>query len=335
MDFAWRRVLPLASCSLASLASAQWQALDLHPSGRTWSRGDAMIGAKQGGSAQNRAGVWSGSAGTWVELHPVGAFDSRCWGVSSSQEVGQVNVGGLTQASLWQGSSGTWTSLHPPDSTLSVAFACIGNQQVGFATIAGVNRAGIWTGTSGSWLDVHPAGSTDSRLLCTNGASQGGYARMSGSRRASLWSGSAASWTDLTPSWAGDGIVYALDEHRQVGTAGFRACLWYGTPLSAVSLHPDGAAQSFAFAGYRGVQAGGVIFTSGGPERASVWFGTKESRTDLHQFLPPGFTSSEARAVWRDARYVYVFGYATLPSLDSHAVLWRRKFPGALSAPGG
>jgi hypothetical protein len=54
------------------------------------------------------------------------------------------------------------------------------------------------------------------------------------------------------------------------------------------------------------VQVGsGVV---GGTTRASLWTATAASWVDLHSFLS-GFSSSQARDVWRDGATVYVVGY--------------------------
>jgi hypothetical protein len=55
--------------------------------------------------AQSRAGLWRGTAATWVDLHPQGAQWSDGWGTFDGQQVGYSRMSGLYRACVWTGSA--------------------------------------------------------------------------------------------------------------------------------------------------------------------------------------------------------------------------------------
>jgi hypothetical protein len=78
-------------------------------------------------SGYSHAGLWNGSAASWVDLHPTGAVTSEAFDTDGSIQVGFVNFTSLEsgkRASLWNGSAASWISLHdllPADFDCSVA----------------------------------------------------------------------------------------------------------------------------------------------------------------------------------------------------------------------
>ena len=58
------------------------------------------------------------------------------------------------------------------------------------------------------------------------------------------------------------------------------------------------------------VQAGYSHVPGSGVPHAGVWFGTAASFVDLHQFLPPGYFSSGAYAIYQDASGIVIGGNA-------------------------
>ena len=151
----------------------------------------------------SHAGLWTGTAASWIDLHPAGSTSSIAYGTSGSQQVGRAIVGLVGRASLWTGSAASWIDLHPAGSTHSHALATSGANQVGAAIIGGVNRAGLWSGTAGSWVDLSPAGALHSSAAGVADAHQAGTAFVGGRNRASFWTGTAASWEDLSLSLTG------------------------------------------------------------------------------------------------------------------------------------
>jgi T5SS/PEP-CTERM-associated repeat protein len=142
-----------------------------------------------------RAGIWSGTAASFVPLHPAGATVSEAYGTDGSQQVGYAIVGGERTASLWSGSSASWVKLNPFGLTDSIAHSVRDGVQVGQATIGGVTRAGLWLGTAASWLDLHaflPPGFvySEARAIASQGGVQiVGFGRrtLSGPDEALLW----------------------------------------------------------------------------------------------------------------------------------------------------
>ena len=191
----------LASFLLASSACAQWTVTNLRPAGSAESIALAGGGAQQAGYAIiggiQRAGLWNGTAASWVNLNPFGSTQSKAYGTSGAQQVGVAIVGGVNRASLWSGTAASWVNLNPAGSTQSEAYGTDGTQQVGGVSVGGVGRASLWSGTAASWVDLHPAGFSDSFASSTNGTQQVGFVSVVGVSRASLWSGTAASWVDL------------------------------------------------------------------------------------------------------------------------------------------
>lgn len=103
---------------------------------------------------RTHASLWTGSAGSWVDLHPAGSTDSRANSTSGTQQVGYAFIGGSPHASLWSGTAASWIDLNPAGASNSVANDVLGSFQVGYAVFTGQVRAGIWSGTSGSWIDL-------------------------------------------------------------------------------------------------------------------------------------------------------------------------------------
>ena len=56
--------------------------------------------------------MWSGTAASWMSLHPAGTFGSVIRAMNESHQVGEVNVGVDWHASVWSGTSASWTDLH-------------------------------------------------------------------------------------------------------------------------------------------------------------------------------------------------------------------------------
>ena len=106
----------LFACSAP--AAAQWTVTNLHPDGATSSGASGVHNGQQTGTVYffgtgYRASLWSGTAASWVDLHP-GSGDSSAFAIGAGQQVGQADVAGLTHASLWTGTAASWVDLHPP-----------------------------------------------------------------------------------------------------------------------------------------------------------------------------------------------------------------------------
>jgi len=64
-------------CMVGGSAFAGWTVVNLHPAGATYSEAWGVSGGQQVGEADGHAGLWSGTAGSWVDLHallPAGVY---------------------------------------------------------------------------------------------------------------------------------------------------------------------------------------------------------------------------------------------------------------------
>jgi hypothetical protein len=64
------------------------------------------------GDTQYRAGLWSGTAESFIDLHPEGYTSSELYAVYDRRQVGQVNLGDYAHAAVWSGSSNSMIDLH-------------------------------------------------------------------------------------------------------------------------------------------------------------------------------------------------------------------------------
>ena len=165
-----------------------------------------MAGGQQVGYAspsyysQPHAALWSGSASSFVDLHPTGWDQSYAYGVAGGQQVRYaVPYGGNDRAALWSGSASSFVDLHPFAWYQSRAYGVAGGQQVGYAVPYGGNdRAALWSGSASSFVDLHPSGWYQSYAYGVAGGLQVGTVYdYSNNRHAALWSGSASSFVDL------------------------------------------------------------------------------------------------------------------------------------------
>lgn len=126
--------------SLWSGTASSW--VDLHPKG-SWigsvalgTSGTHQVGyvgvLSPGpfGGLDTTASLWSGTAASWVSLHPAGATTSEARGIFGTQQVGVASIGGVSHAGLW---SGTAESLGRPEPRRSGALGGIR----GFRRMAG------------------------------------------------------------------------------------------------------------------------------------------------------------------------------------------------------
>ena len=299
--------------------------LDLHPAGAVSSQVNGLSGSQQAGFAivgsypgpfpntnAQHAALWSGTAASFVDLHPAGAAYSLAHGIGDSQQVGAVrfDTNALPDlehehAALWTGTAASFVDLHPLGASYtngtSGSYGTSGTQQVGYVRISAesaavIAHAALWSGTASSFADLHPWGMWRSSFaLAASGGQQVGYAIVSTNQPAAV-------------------------EH---------AMLWSGTAHSFVDLHPGGALRSKAYATTGSQQAGyaQVFVAAVGThiEHAALWSGTANSFVDLHTVLGSNYETSRAEGMWSDGETTYVVGSAqsTTPGFyGAHAILW-------------
>jgi len=181
---------------------------DLNPADGLDSTANAVWHSNQVGSVfragSNHAALWAGSAGSFVDLHPLGAADSGISDIDGSGQAGTVywTQPGAMHAALWHGTADSVVDLHPAGAYASQAQAISNGRQGGYAQFVrdGPSHAALWSATAESFFDLTPSGG---------------------------------------PTVAG--AIYGMDGDVQVGQAGFLdgsggATVWFGTPESAFFL---------------------------------------------------------------------------------------------------
>jgi hypothetical protein len=178
--------------------------------------------------------LWTGTAASVVDLHPVGFSRSQGTGVFGGQQVGvgilDLPTGLIRHALLWTGSAQSFVDLHSSGYSFTLALGIFGNQQVGLGKPIGTDgqHALLWTGSATSVVDLHPRGFVDSQASSVSHRRQVGEGSgEDGHIHALLWRGSAASVVDLNvflPAGFTEAIATGIDtEGDIVGLAGFTA----------------------------------------------------------------------------------------------------------------
>ncbi len=325
-----------ALCMLATTLHAQWTATSLHPAGAHESVAYAVSGSQIVGYAtvtvgpgvRDHACVWTGSAGSWVDIHPGGsATESRALSTDGVNQGGTQTIQFTDRAVKWAGSAASGVSLGPTGSPFSSVNGITGGTQYGFAYVSGTNQACLWTGTVGSWTSLQPAGCSDSMVYAASPGQQAGYAVIGTQYHAARWTGTAGSFVDLHPAGYNASYAYAADGGQQGGVVHppadvIHACIWSGTAASIVDLHPalaDGGSFVYAMSGGKQAGYGNVD----GPVHAFFWNGTAASWVDLNDFLPPDYESSIAYGISSSGTTTRVCGQAYNTVLErTEAMLW-------------
>lgn len=324
-----------------SSAFAGWTVTSLHFAGSK-SFGDGISGGQQVGHSQmgdpgDHASLWTGTAASWVDLHPAGATQSWASAVQGGQQVGEVRNPELfvsTHAALWNGTAESFVDLHPAGAVESSASGVYNGQQFGFANFGSAGRfAGMWSGTAGSWMNLNPAGASGSGISAVGDGQQVGSATFGEDKHIGLWSGTAESFVDITPAVTATYVVVSgVGGGQQVGwycTPEFawgHAALWNGTAESFADLHPAGFEYSQAYGASGGKQVGYV--QTGYAYSASLWSGTASSWVNLHSLLGPEYQgigmNSKALGIEVVGDDTWIIGHAyNLADGRMEAILWQ------------
>ncbi len=328
--------LPLALLLLGNQpVEGQWTVTRLHPAGATFSAAQSTFDAQQAGvstiGGKPVAGLWNGTAASWVNLKPAGSTESAAYTTNGTLQGGYARINNVNRACLWSGTAASWVDLQPASATESRVWGASGTRQVGFARISGAQRASLWSGTAASWTNLNPAGSTESQAFAASATQQVGYAIIGGVYGACRWSGSAGSWVGLNPVGSSLSTAYGTTGTQQAGFAIINdfavASLWKGTAASWVNLNPAGANESYATANFGNLQAGFAIIAD--VQHASIWSGTAASWEDLSLVLAADtWADTAARGIWSDGSYIYVSGEGVVKSTGQYeALLWSRPIP--------
>ncbi|MDP1661546.1 MAG: GC-type dockerin domain-anchored protein, partial [Phycisphaerales bacterium] len=334
-----------ATLASAAPVQAQWTVTRLRPSVGQNTYAWCVGGSSQGGEAvvnnQNHAALWTGTAASWVDLHPQGATSSRVYGCTETQQVGVANFNGQVVAARWSGTAASFTVLAVPGASGNVAYAVDGTTAVGIAGI-GFGHACVWNTQSGGggFADIHPEFAIRSIASAVHGTQVGGRVDIGypdSVAHAAVWIGGAC--IDLHPAHALASWCYGVHSGQQGGFIQLpfykHAALWTGTAASFVDLHPQGQVSSVIYAVNGGHQVGYVQVQPSGDNHAAIWSSTSQSWVDLHTFLPPvPFRTSYAYGVSRSGGLIRVAGYAaTNSSFGDEPILWTMPDPDAPACP--
>ncbi len=334
---------------LAPSVQASWTVVYLqHPSGWHDSYAYGVSGGQQVGYAQEyswsypRAALWSGSAGSWVNLHPGGAspdglewIQSQATGVFGGRQVGYAQDHYTTYAVLWRGSADSMRVLYNGNGR-SFALGIADNLVAGYIVEnnSSHGRAILWNlagwdpDSPWGWLPypiwLHPLYSNHyaSYALAIGDGEVVGYVGgydfdMGGHyTHAVLWNAESpySGLVDLHPTGYQYSYAYGVGGGQQVGyvagpsTFNYpQAALWSGSAESFVNLHPSDYRESYAWDVWSGQQVGYVVTHLHG-KRAALWSGSASSFVSLHDFLGPEFTQSEARSITHENGFTYIVG---------------------------
>ncbi|MDQ2985607.1 MAG: hypothetical protein M3R13_02660 [Armatimonadota bacterium] len=246
--------------------------------------------------------LWSGTAGSLVNLHPAGFAASYAMDTDGTNQIGWRVVAGFGAfATMWSGTAESWVNLNHPKYLGSIARGIGGGQQVGEGVPLGQHpdlyEALLWHGTAESQVNLHPGPEFDrSSASATDGKQQVGVvSHPSTERNAALWSGTGQSFVNLDPVGIGESWAEGVAKGQQVGSALFPntpvvAALWQDSSETFINLNPNLApnlgSQAFDTNGFQQVGIAGFPVKEFAQIHATAWNGTPESYMDLHDFLP-------------------------------------------------
>lgn len=234
----------------------------------------------QGTGYNQHACVWSGTAGSYIDVQPSGWEFGSIADTDGTHHVGSMRYDeGSTSghAAYWPKSQKSAINLTPAGDWGSSASAIFGGEQFGsvvhpFASV----HAAKWSGTAASFENLNPTGSTWSYILDASEGAQVGRVTFAGVHHAGLWGGSAQSFLDLNPTLATGSSASATDGGLQIGSATLPsgssyAILWSGAPDDFIDLkgyadanHPNPVASDIE------VLPSGEILVSGYAYNASL-----------------------------------------------------------------
>ena len=94
------------------------------------------------------AGLWTGAAYTFTDLHPAGYASSSVSDASDGQAVGAAHIAGNSHAGIWIGTA--FQDINPPGSPSSSMTAVQGGVQLGSA----FGGPGLWNGSADSFFSL-------------------------------------------------------------------------------------------------------------------------------------------------------------------------------------
>jgi len=294
-------------------SSVEYQVVDLSPAGYRQSCavgifGDRIVGwaipAAQQGNLHHPM-LWSGAEHKPTDLSSSTFIDSAGYGVAYTQTVGcgvSLASDPCTHAFLWNSDSEKSIDLNPPGFIMSAAEGVSGGKQIGYGLIpTGVPHALLWNSSAQNVVDLNPKLFLWSFAYGIWGNSEAGYGKtVGGDTHALLWRSTPQSAMDLNPRKFVQSWAVGICRNQEVGYGeilpdrSVHALLWTGTPASCIDLNPKGFLQSAAIATNGAMQVGRGMPVDSENWHALIWGSQAFIITDLSQYLPKGFTNSQA-----------------------------------------
>lgn len=188
----------LSSRALARHGTAE-SAVLLHPAeGYTSTDARAVSSGMQVGlathyqSGQIHAALWTGTADSFVDLHPAGATQSRGLATDGTLQGGWASLpgGGDHEAVIWSGTPESVINLAPDGALRSQVNAMAPGVQVGRFSYQSENpHAAMWSGSADSLIDMNPQGAIGLELYGTSGQIHTGSTIFSSFGNAGVWFG--------------------------------------------------------------------------------------------------------------------------------------------------
>ena len=235
----------------------------IHGMNATRQVGSAYLGF--GNEGRRRAGYWTDTPGSYVDIHPADFDISFATAISDTDD--QIVGNGYTSRLpgshplLW--TDGRVVDLRPPNFQYVEGRGVSDGRQVGYGfgdATGGNQHALLWEGSAEGYLDLNPAGFAESYAFGIAGAKVAGAVRTGGGQwRAALWSlgedslsGATvvASLTDLhaalPPEYTGSqalgvdraGFIVGHAFHAPSGQ--WHAALWVPEPSAALAVTAAG-----------------------------------------------------------------------------------------------
>ncbi len=214
------------------------------PSGFNASSANGISGNQQVGSGTDISGhshalLWSGTAGSAVDLTPSRFTNLACiaYSICGNQQAGWgSDTNGDNRAILWSGTASSAVLLIPSgyENSDCYAYGVSGTQQVGEGVMIGSTHAFLWSGTSAS-VDLGPG-----RAFGVYDNQQVGIIGVPAQPIAALWAGTSNSVVSLNPNGYGSSAAYGTSGQQQVGVGYIsndsEALLWSGNASNVVDL---------------------------------------------------------------------------------------------------
>lgn len=198
----------------------------------------AMDGSTQGGTflpADTAGGtfssglpcMWTGTAGSFVNLTPDGFFSGEVRGVFGGQQVGATFDNFLGTACMWSGTAASFVNLQPVEALFSAAQCTDGVNQYG---VIGILEPvpGLfpvkWSGTAESWELLDSPADKWGEVHATHGGYQVGYITDTdgvSNSRACMWTNGPGSYFDIhqfLPANLTESNAHGIWRHAESGT---------------------------------------------------------------------------------------------------------------------